>query len=137
MRQRDVNKATQTAYHGDALDDMPDEYVEYRAEHGSSYMDEECANCISYTLDTPARELDGRRMGLCNCLIKSADSFPDTMSRSNVPSDFNCGTHFAPRPSFRGFHLNRCPDCDATLEQRSMPEGIEEWCPVCNMMYNI
>jgi hypothetical protein len=29
--------------------------------------------------------------------------------------------------------LNRCSDCDATLEQRSMPDGIEEWCPVCNV----
>jgi hypothetical protein len=29
--------------------------------------------------------------------------------------------------------LNRCPDCDNTLEQRSMPDGIEEWCGECNM----
>lgn len=26
----------------------------------------------------------------------------------------------------------RCSNCDATLEQRAMPDGIEEWCPVCN-----
>lgn len=35
---------------------------------------------------------------------------------------------FIPAPSD-----NRCPDCDATLEQRSMLDGIEEWCPVCNL----
>ena len=29
--------------------------------------------------------------------------------------------------------LNRCPDCDNTLEHRSMPDGIEEWCSECNM----
>ena len=35
------------------------------------------------------------------------------------------------------YSLNRCPDCDATLEQRSMPDGIEEWCPVCNVQAEV
>jgi len=25
-----------------------------------------------------------------------------------------------------------CPDCDSLPESRSMPDGIEYWCPVCN-----
>ncbi len=33
--------------------------------------------------------------------------------------------------------LNRCPDCDNTLEQRSMPDGIEEWCGECNMKVEV
>lgn len=26
-----------------------------------------------------------------------------------------------------------CPDCDSPTESRSMPDGIEQWCPVCNV----
>jgi hypothetical protein len=29
--------------------------------------------------------------------------------------------------------LGGCPDCDAPTEPRSMPDGIEQWCPVCNV----
>ena len=27
----------------------------------------------------------------------------------------------------------RCPDCSIQVELRSMPDGIEQWCPVCNV----
>lgn len=29
-----------------------------------------------------------------------------------------------------------CPDCDSQAESRSMPDGIEQWCPVCNVKVN-
>ncbi len=30
-------------------------------------------------------------------------------------------------------HGPLCPDCDSHTESRSMPDGIEQWCPVCNV----
>jgi hypothetical protein len=62
--------------------------------------------------------------------FKERDVYVPMSGSTRVSYFFSLATQTKPS-------LNRCPDCDNTLEQRSMPDGIEEWCGECNVKVEI